>query len=734
VLTVPSFYTQHERRALLDAADLADLNVLGLIDENAAAALHYGIDRVDEKPLHILFYNMGGSSLEVSIARYYSYEAKDRLTRKSKKIGAFEILGKGWDATLGGGSFDARLVNHLADEFNTNPIMEGKDIRTIPRAMAKLRQQANKVKHVLSANNEIPVFADGLYKDTGLSTHISRATFEELTHDLLERSVTPIQQALNSANLTLSDIDQIELIGGGMRIPKVQEMLRSFFGEELELGRHINSDEAMALGAAFHGANVSTAFRVREVGMQDVNPFEIGIELHELEEVSSGSWFGGNEKKSDNEEEEWTKSASVFKPFGKLNVKKTIAFTHDKDVHCSVSYLDCDMLPTGTEKSIQRHKVTGVAAMAKEFSHLEAKPKISLQFELTNSGITELVKAEAVIEETVTVQEEVEVDDDDEAEIEATDEEDTPSGQDVPSEEDKSNEDADSEVKTESETTTDKNETKAKKKKKIMVDKEKKKVHRRTLNVETYYTGKIRPYSEEIMAGSKSKLLELARKDNERIMLEEAKNKYESAFYMIRSKISDDEDNIALVSTEDQRAAVLKSAEGAEDWMYYEGGDSADLETYQKKYDELMGPAQAIFDRVKEFTARPEAIKTLNEKLSQVEELMTKWETSKPQVTEEERTAVLEKVETARKWIADQEEAQASKEAWEEPAFSSTDVPKQTKSLETFIGKLSKKPKPEKKEEKNETEAENTTEATSEEAAPKEEEETKESTEAEDEL
>ena len=149
-----------------------------------------------------------------------------------------------------------------------------------------------------------------------------------------------------------------------------------------------------------------------------------------------------------------------------------------------------------------------------------------------------------------------------------------------------------------------------------------------------------------------------------------------------------------------------------------------------------MGPAQAIFDRVKEFTARPEAIKTLNEKLSQVEELMTKWETSKPQVTEEERTAVLEKVETARKWIADQEEAQASKEAWEEPAFSSTDVPKQTKSLETFIGKLSKKPKPkpEKKEEKNETEAENTTEATSEEAAPKEEEETKESTEAEDEL
>ena len=279
VLTVPSFYTQHERRALLDAADLADLNVLGLIDENAAAALHYGIDRVDEKPLHILFYNMGGSSLEVSIARYYSYEAKDRLTRKSKKIGAFEILGKGWDATLGGGSFDARLVNHLADEFNTNPIMEGKDIRTIPRAMAKLRQQANKVKHVLSANNEIPVFADGLYKDTGLSTHISRATFEELTHDLLERSVTPIQQALNSANLTLSDIDQIELIGGGMRIPKVQEMLKDFFSGRAPV-KSVSPDHAIAHGAAVQAAIIvgsDTSDRLSKVLLMDVAPLTMGL-------------------------------------------------------------------------------------------------------------------------------------------------------------------------------------------------------------------------------------------------------------------------------------------------------------------------------------------------------------------------------------------------------------------------------------------------------------------------
>ena len=471
VMTVPSFYTQHERQALLDAAELADLNVLGLIDENAAAALHYGIDRVDEKPVTILFYNMGGSSLEVSVVRYHSYETKDKISRKKKTVGSFEVLGKGWDATLGGKAFDAHLVDFLATEFNKNPVMEGKDIRDVPRAMAKLRIQANKVKHVLSANTDFPVFVDGLYKDTGLSTHISRSTFEQLTHELLERSVKPIGDALEAANLTLSDIDQVELIGGGMRIPKVQEMIKSYLGEDVELGRHINSDEAMALGAAFHGANVSTAFRVRQVGMTDVNPFEIGIELHELDEVESSggfaSYFGFGKKKEEEkenteEEERWEKSAVMFKSFGKVGVKKTIAFSHDKDVHCSVNYNSEDKnLPANTEESIVRFKITGVSSFVNDMKGKDlGKPKISLQFELTTSGITNLIKAEAVLEETVVVQEEIEVDE----------EEEEKEGEDTP-------EDKEETVEEESVASdTEKNETEEpkkeeKKKKKVMVDK-----------------------------------------------------------------------------------------------------------------------------------------------------------------------------------------------------------------------------------------------------------------------
>jgi len=234
-----------------------------------------------------------------------------------------------------------------------------------------------------------------------------------------------------------------------------------------------------------------------------------------------------------------------------------------------------------------------------------------------------------------------------------------------------------------------------------------KKVHRRTLDVETYYTGRIKPYSDDTMVESKAKLGELARRDHERVMLEEAKNKYESSFYMIRNKMSEFEDEISLVSTEEQRTHVLKMAEEAEDCMYYQGGDTADLTTYNEKYEELMAPAKKIFLRLDESTARPAAIAALNDKLGQIEELMAKWETSKPQVTEDERADVLSKVDSIRKWISEQEEAQEKTDPWDEPAFLSADVPKQTKSVESLIGKLSKRPKPKveskKEEPKNET-------------------------------
>ena len=730
VLTVPSYATQQERRALLDAAELAELNVLTLIDETTAAGLQYAMDKkFDDGEQLLLFYNMGASALQVSLIRFFSYEQPQKYG-KPKPTPALEVLAKAWDATLGGLAFDHLLVEYLADQFNHAWAKTGrgkdKDVRTIPRAMTKLRIQANKVKHVLSANTEIPVYMESVHDDVSLSTLITRTQLEELAAGLLERSVKPIEQVLKAADRKLEDLTGIELIGGGMRIPRVQtEISKAVNG--MELGMHINADESMALGAAFAGANISTAFRVRPVGMTDIYPFPMQVTLSDLP---------SKDKKAKKGDEEWNKNAVVFQAFSKMGVKKTIAFTHDSDVHCSLDYVEDDLLPPGTNRAIERYEITGVAEFAEEMEKKElGKPKVSLQFELSSSGITSLVKAEAVVEETYTVEEEEEVDDE-EAAAEAPEDA-----------ERKTEEAADSNETVEANATEP-----VKPKKKIMVQKvrcrffdhgngkkaidakvfyltwctnlkffgkrlarpafvptkEKKKLHKRPLTVKAYHEGKVRPHSPELLEASKNKLLDMATRDKERMMLEESKNRVESYIYRIKNKLEDDEEVISKVTTKQQREEVRKLAVDAEEWLYDAGYD-ADFATMEDKYAELSTPFEKIMLRVSETTDRPEAVKALQKKLTEIEQLMAKWEQDRPQVTEEERTGVLDRIEGVRKWISDKEEEQKKKKPHEDPAFVSADVPSQTAEIEKTVLRLSRKPKP-KPPKKNETKAENATE------------------------
>jgi len=716
VLTVPSFATQSERQALLDAADLGGFKVLGLIDENTASALNFGMDKTFEEPKIYLFYNLGGSSLQVSIIKFHHYEVPEsKYSKKMKKVGSIEVLGKGWDTTLGGLAYDNRLVDYMADHFNRewrHARGHEKDIRDVPRAMTKIRIQANKVKHVLSANQEIPVHMDSLYDDMTLSMHISRSQFEELCEDLTKRATDPIITALASANVTLDEVDVIEMIGGGMRVPKVRSSLTSVLGDK-ELGMHINSDESMALGAAFYGANISSAFRVRQVGLVDINPFPIGISLDSLE-------TGEEEGKSDEGEEAWGKKATIFKANSKVGVKKTIAFTHDQDVHCSLDYANPDTLPSGSKKELQRYKISGVAAFAKEMEEKGlGKPKVSLQFELSSSGTTSLVKAEAVVEEKYTVEVEVEIEDDEASETSSKEknapDDEIDSGKTTlegesndTTTDNESQENAESQNETSTdESSTDKKEEPKKKKTKL-VEKEKKRTHKKSLMVESYNVGKVQPLSKDLIDEYKSNIVALAELDKQRVLLEEAKNKLESYFYNVKNKLLDDEENISKISTVEHREELMKLSRDAEDWLFDEG-DTADLETIQAEYDELAVPAEKVWFRLKEMTSRPAAVKALNEKLVEIEEKFSKWVTNLTHITEEEKDDVHSKIEDARKWLSDKVYAQAEKDGHEDPVFTSDEVPLQAKPIHKLIAKLAKKPKPKPpKVEKNDTKS-NTT-------------------------
>jgi len=447
VITVPSYYTQHERIAIQNAAEIADLRVLSLVEENTAAALHYGIDRVYEEPYTVVFYNMGASSVQVSVVKYHSYAVKDG--GKSKNVGQFEVLGKGWDRSLGGFNFDVKLAELLADKFNTawskkkNYPKDG-DLRNFVIPMTKLRAQANKVKEVLSANPEFPVRAEQLHAEVDLHTRVTRAEFEELCESLFNRVTTPIDQALAMAGITLDQVNAVELLGGGVRMPKIKQMIDNYFATitaakadenatnstKVEVGQHLNGDEAMAMGAAFRAANLSSSFRVRKVGMFDRQVYGVGVQLNTLfaadtdtdaaaasDEGLLGSLGGmfsskkektaeeiATEKASVAEKAAWQKSTPIYAPNSLLPGKtKTVAITHDEDILCSVSYdVNSDaalQLPEGTSKLMSVFNITGIKAFAKEHSAKElGVPKVLLTFSLDGSGIVSLAKAEAVLD------------------------------------------------------------------------------------------------------------------------------------------------------------------------------------------------------------------------------------------------------------------------------------------------------------------------------------------------
>jgi hypoxia up-regulated 1 len=242
----------------------------------------------------------------------------------------------------------------------------------------------------------------------------------------------------------------------------------------------------------------------------------------------------------------------------------------------------------------------------------------------------------------------------------------------------------------------------------VVFKKEKKRIHRRPLQVAFYHEGRVKPHSPSLLQASKDKLLDMATKDKERMMLEEIRNKLESYIYKVKNKLEDDLEKLSQVSTEEQRETCRKLALEAEEWMY-EDGYNADIATMEEKFVGLSEPFEKILRRMSELSARPAAVEALKKRLTDIEQLMGKWATDRPQVTEEERTGVLEKVEDVRKWISEMEEAQAAKQPHEEPVFFSVDVPSKTKPVEAMVVLLSKRPKP--KPKKNETKAEKATTA-----------------------
>ncbi|MCU0330489.1 MAG: molecular chaperone DnaK [Candidatus Kapabacteria bacterium] len=260
VITVPAYFNDAQRQATKDAGEIAGLTVKRIINEPTAAALAYGLDKKGQN-MTVAVYDLGGGTFDISVL-----EIGD---------GVFEVKSTNGDTHLGGDNFDQRLIDFLADEFHKT---EGIDLRKDPMALQRLREAAEKAKielsQVLQTDVTLPFITATQDGPKHLNVNITRATFEQLCSDLFERSLRPCEGALRDAKMSPSQIDEVILVGGSTRIPKIQELVKNFFGKEPSKG--VNPDEVVAVGAAIQGGVL--AGDVKDVLLLDVTPLTLGIE------------------------------------------------------------------------------------------------------------------------------------------------------------------------------------------------------------------------------------------------------------------------------------------------------------------------------------------------------------------------------------------------------------------------------------------------------------------------
>merc|ERR1711953_1547121 len=257
VITVPAYFNDAQRQSTKDAGIIAGLNVMGIINEPTAAAIAYGLDKKTEK--NILVYDLGGGTFDVSL-----------LTIDN---GVFEVVATNGDTHLGGEDFDQRVMAHFIKIFDKK---HKKEMSKDKRSLQKLRREVEKAKRALSATHQARLEIEGLFENVDFSETLTRARFEEINGDLFKNTLGPVKQVLEDSGLKKSEVDEIVLVGGSTRIPKVQQLIKEFFNGK-EPNRGINPDEAVAYGAAVQ-AGILRGEVEQDLVLLDVTPLTLGIE------------------------------------------------------------------------------------------------------------------------------------------------------------------------------------------------------------------------------------------------------------------------------------------------------------------------------------------------------------------------------------------------------------------------------------------------------------------------
>ena len=348
VLSCPPWFTDAQRRSIIDAAEISGLKLLRLINENTAVALGYGITKLDlptaeEKPKRVCFVDIGHSTYSCSIVEF--------------KKGELSVKATAWDRHFGGRNFDKALVDHFAKEFKEKYKI---DIYTNPKAVVRVSTACEKLKKILSANAQAPISIESLMNDVDVSGMLKRDELEALLQPLLDRVTIPLEQALADAKLKIEDIDSIEMVGGCTRVPSLKERISKFFGKSLSYT--LNQDEAVARGCAFSCAILSPAFRVRDFSIHDIVSYPIEFK-----------W----DKSPDIPDEDT--SLTVFNKGNTMPSTKILTFYRKQPFDLEAQYAKPEALPGKTNPWIGRFSIKGVKADSNnDFMICKLKARLNL--------------------------------------------------------------------------------------------------------------------------------------------------------------------------------------------------------------------------------------------------------------------------------------------------------------------------------------------------------------------
>ncbi|KAI6681873.1 hypothetical protein NL676_035754 [Syzygium grande] len=681
VISVPPYFGQAERKGLLQAAQLAGINVLSLVHEHSGAALQYGIDKdFSNGSRNVIFYDMGSSSTYAALVYFSAYNTKE--FGKTVSVNQFQVKDVRWNPELGGQNMELRLVEYFADEFNKQ-VGNGVDVRKYPKAMAKLKKQVKRTKEILSANTAAPISVESLYDDRDFRSTITREKFEELCADLWEKALVPVREVLENSGMKADEIYAVELIGGATRVPKLQATLQEFLGRK-ELDKHLDADEAVVLGAALYAANLSDGIKLnRKLGMIDGSPYGYVVELE------------GPDLVKDNN----TRQLLVPR-MKKLPSKMYRSIAHNKDFEVSLAYESKDLLPPGAISPVfAQYAVSGLADAFEKYSgrNLSSPIKANLHFSLSRSGVLSLDRAEAVVE----ISEWVEV-----PKKKPTLENSTNAAQNA-SVESGSNDTAEESMENTPLDDGGNNKTTSSEVEQGSADlgtekKLKKRTYRVPLKISDKTLGPGISLPEESFLEAKNKLELLDKKDAERRRTAELKNNLEGYIYATKEKIETSEE-LEKVSTDDERQSFIAKLDEVQDWLYMDGEDAI---------------GDPIFFRLKEVTERPAAVGHARSYLDQLQKIVQDWETKKSWLPTERIDEVLKEANSLKIWL-DEKETEQKTAGFLKPAFTSEEVYTKVFKLQDKVATVNRIPKPKPKIEKpteNKLESTDSSDAASEEA------------------